>query len=79
MGAFKCYNDQIIGEGDNLLYMFECKVCHERWFSSFCQCPKCNRMNKFKILSGEQAVRTIQDNQELYRMAVYGLLNKEYK
>jgi len=79
MGAFKCYNDQIVAEGDNLLYMFECKVCGERWFSSFCQCPKCKIVKKFRIMSSEQAIRVIHENEELYKMAVYGLLMEYYK
>ena len=73
MGAHKSYNDQIVGENDILLYMFECKSCKERWFSSFCQCPKCGKVRKFKILSSEQAAQVIRENQ-LIQQSVYGLL-----
>jgi len=80
MGAQVCYNDKIIEQNDKLMFWFECKVCHERWMSSFCFCPKCNRVNKFKILSGEQAIKEMQyqtEIDELYQLAIYGLLNEE--
>ena len=80
MGAQVCYNDKIIEQNDKLMFWFECKVCHERWMSSFCFCPKCNRVNKFKILSGEQAIKEMQyqtEMDELYQLAIYGLLNEE--
>lgn len=80
MGAHKSYNNVIVGENDILMFWFQCKVCGEKWFSSFCLCPSCNKVNKFKILSGEQAIEAMKDSAELdhmYRMAIFGLLNKE--
>ena len=74
MGAYKEYNGDIIPESDNLLFWFECKVCHEKWFNSFCICPKCGKVRKFKILSTEQAIQAMHDKNELHRMSVYGLL-----
>jgi hypothetical protein len=83
MTAYICYNDDIIENNEiKLMFWFECKICHERWMSAFCYCPKCNKVNKFKILSGEQAYNEMQSNaymNELYMLAIYGLLNEEYK
>jgi formate dehydrogenase maturation protein FdhE len=74
MGAYKEYNDKIISESDNLFYWFECKVCHDKWFNSFCICPKCGKVRKFKILSTEKAIEAMMDRDSLYKMSVYGLL-----
>lgn len=82
MGAQVCYNDEVVNGDDKLFYWFECKICRERWMSSFCFCPRCNRVNKFKILSGEAAIQQMRENavmDDLVQMAVYGLLNEEYK
>ena len=35
---------------DIVFFYFECKRCGERWFSTFCQCPGCKRVRKFRIL-----------------------------
>ena len=82
MGAQVCYKNKVVQQNDRLMFWFECKVCHERWMSGFCFCPRCNRVNKFKILSGEQGYQEMKNNailNELHRMAIYGLLNEEYK
>lgn len=82
MGAQVCYNNEVVNQDDKLMYWFECKVCRERWMSAFCYCPKCHRVNKYKILSGEQAFQEMKANaymDECYQLAIYGLLNEEYK
>ena len=48
--------EMLLYEQPNISYFyFECKVCGERWFSTFCQCPRCKNVNKYKILSEEEA------------------------
>jgi hypothetical protein len=34
-------------------FYFECKTCGERWFSTCCECPRCKKIRKFKVLSEE--------------------------
>lgn len=79
MGAHKCYNDKVVSDEVQLFYMFECKKCSERWFGSFCQCPKCKEKYKYRILSSEMARQEYINNYEMQRMAVYGLLKEYYK
>ena len=43
-------------------FYFECKRCGERWFSTFCQCPRCKRVRKFRILSEEEAHDQLMQN-----------------
>lgn len=50
-------SESLFQEGtDKISYFYlECKTCRERWFSTFCICPRCRKVTKFKILSEEEA------------------------
>ncbi len=74
MVAYKSYNNQIVGGEDVLLFVFECKVCQKQWFGSFCQCPSCKKVTKYRILSSERAIQVLMQNEALHQMSVYGLL-----
>lgn len=53
-------------ENDVHWFYFECKVCGWRWFSTCCQCPFCEKVVKFRILSEEQIheyfIQTMESN-----------------
>ena len=78
--AYKSISGEKLANTDVLVYTFECKVCHEIWFSCFCICPKCKKVNKFKILSGEQAFQSMIDRKnfdDMIQLSIFGLLNEE--
>ena len=74
MGAYRTYNDEIIEHDVILYFVFECKVCNETWVSSFCICPRCKKINKYRLLSNEQARQLMMENEIFHQMSVYGLL-----
>lgn len=44
------FPDDIVEENAAVFFYFECKECGERWMSMFCQCTRCKRVRKFRIL-----------------------------
>ena len=58
-------SDELVeGEDGRVIsfFYFECKFCKERWFSTFCYCPRCKRVRKFKILSEEELNAHLMEN-----------------
>ena len=50
------FDDKEVLEGYIIFFFFQCKVCGEQWFSTFCQCPRCKRLQKYKILDTQAAM-----------------------
>lgn len=48
------FNDGIIHDDSIVFFYFECKRCRERWCSTICQCPRCKRVRKFRILDSQE-------------------------
>lgn len=49
------FDEEIISKDNIVYFYFECKRCGERWCGTFCQCPHCRRVRKFRILDGIEA------------------------
>jgi hypothetical protein len=47
-------------DGENVVFFFfQCKFCDTQWISTFCICPYCQRIQKFKILDSHDIMDMI--------------------
>lgn len=50
------FDDEEDLNGHIIFFFFQCRTCGEQWFSTFCQCPRCRRMEKYMILDTQAAM-----------------------
>lgn len=48
------FPEDIIEKEICTFFFFECKRCNTRWISTFCYCPYCMRVQKFRILDAHE-------------------------